>query len=92
VTVVPTELAALRRSFDDIDARLLQLLAERAQLAVAAGRVKRAAGLPIVDDVREADAARTRRIQAGALGIDPALVDEVFAAIVRHSRRVQGAP
>jgi chorismate mutase len=85
-------LAELRRSFDDVDARLIALLAERMRLSQAAGALKRAAGLPIVDELREAHAATTRVAQAEAAGAPRLLVDEVFAVVVRHSRQTQGAP
>jgi chorismate mutase len=84
-------LAALRASFDDVDARLIALLAQRTQLSIAAGRVKHAHGLPIVDEAREANAATKRAELARQHGLDVAFVDEVFGAIVKHSRRAQGA-
>jgi isochorismate pyruvate lyase len=85
-------LAELRALFDDVDARLLALLAERAHLSRAAGRLKAAAGLPVVDAAREAQAHAQRTGVAKELGLDGALVDDVFAAIVTHSRRMQAPP
>jgi chorismate mutase-like protein len=91
MTATEPGLAALRRAFDDVDAQLLALLAERQRLARAAGEVKRAAGLPIIDEQREAAAAAARRVRAAALGLDAAFVDDVFALVVGASRRAQGA-
>jgi len=91
MTTTEPALAALRRAFDDVDAQLLVLLAERQRLARAAGEVKRAAGLPIVDEHREAAAAAARRVRAASLGLDGAFVDDVFALVVGASRRAQGA-
>ena len=85
-------LAALRASFDEVDAELVALLARRARLSLEAGGLKRAHGLPIVDEAREARAAAARAVLARRQGVDEALIDAVFAAIVEHSRRVQGAP
>jgi prephenate dehydrogenase len=85
------DLGAVRAAFDDVDAKIVALLAERAALARAAGAVKRAAGLPIVDLAREDVARAARRAQATALGLDATVVDDVFAVLVRHARRLQGA-
>jgi len=87
----PGQLAALRRSFDKLDARLVALLAERAALSARAGALKQAHGLPVVDHGREAAAAAARASLARAYGLDSALVDDVYAVVVRHSRRLQGA-
>lgn len=84
-------LAALRARFDDVDAQLVALLAARAQLSLQAGAIKRAHGLPVVDEGRETRAADARASLARRHGVDDALVDEVFAVVVRHSRRAQGA-
>jgi chorismate mutase len=84
-------LRSLRRSFDDVDARLVALLAHRVALSRSAGAVKLSQGLPVVDTVREADAAAVRAALARQHGLDEDFVDEVFAVIVRYSRRLQGA-
>jgi chorismate mutase/prephenate dehydratase len=49
------ELEALRRRIDDIDARLVALLNERAAVVVEVGRLKRASGVPIYAPHREAE-------------------------------------
>jgi chorismate mutase len=87
-----TALATLRASFDEVDAQLVALLAQRARLAQEAGALKRAHGLPIVDEDREARAAAARADLARRHGVDEALVHAVFASVVLHSRRLQGAP
>jgi chorismate mutase len=84
-------LLALRARFDDVDARIVALLAERAALSRAAGAIKRAHALPVVDEQREDHAAAARAALARAHGLDEAFVGDVFAVVVRHSRRVQGA-
>lgn len=83
-------LSTLRVSFDGVDEQIVALLARRGQLSAAAGELKRANGLPIVDEQREAEAASARAALARRCGVDEALVAEVFAVVVRHSRRAQG--
>jgi chorismate mutase/prephenate dehydrogenase len=84
-------LTALRARFDDVDAQILALLAQRAALSREAGTLKQAKGLAIVDVAREHAAADARRVVGRGLGLDDDIVDDVFSAIVLHSRRVQGA-
>lgn len=83
----PTEaaLAALRARIDAVDAALVERLVERQMLAGAAGGLKSAAGLPVVDDAREqAILARVRGLAAGRLS-EPAL-DAIFREILAMTR------
>jgi len=47
------ELDGLRAAIEDLDATLVSLIAERMTLARAVGRVKAAAGQPVMDPMRE---------------------------------------
>jgi chorismate mutase/prephenate dehydratase len=51
-------LKTLRDQINAVDSQLIQLINQRAQLAVEVGRLKRAAGLPIYTPHREADVLR----------------------------------
>jgi len=94
-TAEPTEPAALaelarcRTEIERIDKTLVDLLAERVELARAVGRVKRAAGLPTIDPAREAAVVR----RAGLLARDARIADEdvreIFWHVIAMARRAQ---
>lgn len=84
-------LAALRARIDAVDAALVELLMERQLLAGAAGALKSAAGLPVVDAAREqAILARVRTLAAGRLP-EPAL-DAIFREILAMTRAAAQGP
>ncbi len=78
----------LRKRIDGVDARIVQLLHERAALALDVGRLKRAAGVPVRVPAREAEViARARQLAHGAL--PPDAVERVFEAIVSGTRTAE---
>jgi chorismate mutase/prephenate dehydratase len=77
-----------RGLIDAIDKELLELLNQRALLALAVGRRKRAAKLHLRDPKREqAILSRARERNAGPLSA--AAIARLFRAILAESRRVQ---
>ena len=81
-------LARWRSRIDAIDLKLLELLNERALLALEVGRKKRDAGIALRDPRREAVIlARMREQNPGPLTA-PA-VGRLFRAILAESRRVE---
>lgn len=54
-TLTPTDLAELRQGIDRIDAKLVELLNDRAKLVVKVGEHKRAHGIPVYAPHREAE-------------------------------------
>lgn len=73
-------LAAVRDALDEVDERLVSLLAARAVLVEAAAREKEAAGLPVRDRARE---------EALLLRVPAGLPREMYSGILRASRRWQ---
>jgi prephenate dehydrogenase len=86
------DLRETREVIDEVDRELLALLQRRANLARRAARAKAELGRAVRDPAREADLLRSRRDAAAEQGLDPASVEEIFQAILRFSRRVQGDP
>jgi prephenate dehydrogenase len=80
-----------REMIDALDRDLLELLARRAELSRRVGRAKAALGAPVLDPSREASVLQDRRAWGQEAGVGPEVVDEVFQAIMRASRRAQGA-
>jgi chorismate mutase len=82
-------LAELRGDIQQVDARLVALIAERARLARAVGEAKRRLALPLVDEAREQAVLRHATELARASGLDAAAVADVFRRLIQMSRDVQ---
>jgi chorismate mutase len=83
-----TPFDALRRRIDGIDEKLVRLLSERAECALAIGREKKAAGLPIYQPSREAEVLHhVQQVNAGPL--DDGAVRRLFERIIDEARRLE---
>ncbi|MCL4746722.1 MAG: prephenate dehydratase [Burkholderiaceae bacterium] len=83
-------LGALRQRIDAVDARLLELLNERARIAREVGELKRETGAPVFRPEREAQVlARVRQNNTGPLGGEGivAIYREVISACRELERR-----
>ena len=79
---------ALRDRIDAIDARLVELLSERASCAEAIGHLKRALGLAVYQPGRENDVlAHVCRINPGPL--DDEAMRRLFERIIDEARRLE---
>lgn len=83
------DLAALRKSLDDIDAVLVSALGERARLARDIARVKADGDSPVRDSERETALLQHRSQFGERLGLDPAFVRRIFREIMDDSLRRQ---
>jgi chorismate mutase/prephenate dehydratase len=83
------DLAALRKSLDDIDAVLVSALGERARLARQIARVKADGDGPVRDADRETALLQHRSAVGERLGLDPAFVRRIFREILDDSVRRQ---
>ncbi len=83
------DLAALRKSLDDIDAVLVSALGERARLARDIARVKADGEGPVRDGERETALLQHRSQFGERLGLDPAFVRRIFREILDDSVRRQ---
>src|SRR4051812_41952263 len=77
-------LSKLRAQIDDVDERLVAVLADRFTLTRQVGAVKRDAGLSPVDAAREQDLYRRVRSRASEHGIDPDLVEALYRTLIGH--------
>ena len=83
------DLAALRKSLDDIDAVLVSALGERARLARQIAQVKAEGDGPVRDAERETALLQHRSTLGERLGLDPAFVRRIFREILDDSVRRQ---
>jgi len=81
---VPEDLAALRRSIDNIDAAVIHMLAERFRCTQQVGALKARLHMPPADPAREAEqVARLRRLAEGAR-LDPEFAEKFLAFVIRE--------
>src|SRR4051812_25379079 len=85
------ELSACRMRIEDVDSRLVALLAERVDLGRRTAALKRAAGLPLLDPRREAEVIRRAGERAREHGLVIEGVRQIFWQIIALSRRAQEA-
>jgi chorismate mutase / prephenate dehydrogenase len=75
----------LRTNLSSVDSRLIELIAERQQLAGEIGRTKQSTGRATRDFEREKDVLEMARQKAESLSIDPNVAEEVMRALIRSS-------
>ena len=82
------DIDGLRERIDALDRQLVALLSQRAACALAVGRLKEQAGLPIYQPVREAEVlANVRSANAGPL--DNEAMTRLFERIIDEARRLE---
>ncbi|MES2177394.1 MAG: chorismate mutase [Gemmatimonadota bacterium] len=83
------DLAERRAKIEEIDRRIIALLADRVALGRETAEIKRAAGLPILDPQREAEVIRRAVTTAREHDLPVESVRELFWQVVGLSRRAQ---
>lgn len=86
---VPLE--ARRKVIDEADIAILEALAKRFEATDAIGRLKQSEGLPIYDASREAAILEAHTKLAEQYNVTPEFIAELWAVILKESRRRQGA-
>jgi chorismate mutase len=82
-------LAVCREDIEELDRRIIALLADRIAVGKRTTALKQAAGLPILDPAREAEVIRRAGATARTHGLPTEPVREIFWHIVGMSRRAQ---
>jgi chorismate mutase len=78
----PPDLAAIRRQIDDVDRRLVALLAERARLVDGVIHYKRSHHMGVVDRAREDEMLARIAELAKDEGLDPRVAQQVLRTII----------
>ncbi|MEP6609175.1 MAG: prephenate dehydratase [Burkholderiaceae bacterium] len=82
------QLKSLRSAIDRVDTRLLELLNERAQLAIDVGRIKHGAGAPVLRPERETEI--LQRIAASNGGpLSKAHITHIFREVISACRALE---
>ncbi len=84
-------LEELRKQIDDLDQRLIDLIAERMKIVRQIGEEKQVAGNAIEDRAREKTVIERVRRLAEARQLNPAEVEKIFQRIFYVSKETQGA-
>ena len=84
------EVANPRREIDRLSKEILAKIAERVQVAIRIGEIKRKYGKPIYDQTREQVVLSSVRVQAAKLGLDPEAAVRVFEQIVKLTAVAEG--
>ncbi|MFA0084853.1 bifunctional chorismate mutase/prephenate dehydrogenase [Vibrio sp. 10N.286.49.C2] len=79
------ELTPLRNKIDEVDKKMLELLAQRLSLVEQVGEVKSLHGLPIYAPDREAAMLASRRAEAEKVGVPPQLIEDILRRTMRES-------
>ena len=79
-----------RKIIDAIDTEILILLNRRAHISRRLGRLKKSAGIPILDPEREENVLR-KIIRENDGEIEDRALVEIYREILRESRRIQDA-
>jgi chorismate mutase/prephenate dehydrogenase len=84
-----TSLDDLRRRINEIDDRLIELVAERKRLSEEVAQVKRSTGRATRDYERERDVIIAARTKASELGVSPDVAEELLRILIRSSLTTQ---
>ena len=82
------DLPNLRTEIDDLDSRILALVARRIELVLSIGEYKRERGLPVYDAERERQVL-DRLMKMAPAGLEPHVVRRIFERIIDESRGIE---
>lgn len=82
------ELEALRQSIDEVDRRILTLIAERLRLVLEVGDLKRARQLPVRDAERERSVIE-RLVSLAPAPLSEPTVRRIFECIIDEARNIE---
>ncbi|HEY4332117.1 MAG TPA: chorismate mutase [Ilumatobacteraceae bacterium] len=86
-----TTLPELRARIDELDQRLVAVLAERLAVCTEVARVKEGTDTPVIQPARVRDVITTRRQWAIDAGVDPDFAEQVFRVLLAETHRIEVA-
>ncbi|MCX5788559.1 MAG: chorismate mutase [Elusimicrobia bacterium] len=89
MTDAQKELDEIRKGIDAVDNGIVQLLAQRRELALRLAKVKKALEVPIYDRVREQALVDRVKRWGGEHKLNEEFVEVVFRLIVMNSKEIQ---
>ena len=79
----------LRKQIEQIDASIIEKLAQRQELSKQIGQLKREKGLAVVDPTQEKKLFELYEYLCARYQLSPTLVKRLFKSIMIHSRNLQ---
>ena len=86
-----TGLLELRARIDELDQRLVEVLAARLAVCEEVARVKEGTDTPVIQPARVRDVITSRRQLAIDQGIDPDFAEQVFRVLLAETHRIEVA-
>lgn len=83
------KLESLRKRIDNVDRKIMQLVARRLTLARKAGRLKKKKNLPVIDKNREVKVLLSMHSYAKQLDIPDMLAIKIIRLLISFSKGVQ---
>jgi len=83
------KLTALRKEIDEIDLKIVELLARRRDKIIDLAEVKSNLKLKIRDQKRETQVINNSEKKAIEMGLDPNFINKVFSEIIDYGRRIE---
>lgn len=84
-----SHIQSLRSDINALDASLLRILGQRFSATREIGMIKVSIGMPVTDIVREHQLQAMRKIIAEEAGLDAEFCEELFALILKQSKKEQ---
>ncbi len=85
-TIFHEKVLPLRKGIDQIDSKILSLLAQRYDQVLKVVELKKEHNIPVYHPAREEDLISKLRIQAAKAGLDPDFMEDLYRIIIRQSR------
>jgi chorismate mutase len=85
------ELEHFRSTIDDIDSKLLDLLAKRQEAVKQVGEFKLKQNIPVLDQAREDYLYKYHQKLSAKYNLSFDFIQDLFAMIMEHSRKTQRA-
>jgi len=79
----------IRQKIDQLDQKIIELLAERMSLVRQIAELKKQNQLPIQDEKREQELRNNLKTLAAKHGLDPTFINHLYSHIFIESRRIQ---
>lgn len=86
-----SDLLALRRRIDDLDAQLVDILTQRLEVCHDVARLKERSDTPIIQPQRVRDVITRGRQSAIDKGVDPDFVEQVMRVVLAETHRIEVA-
>ena len=83
------ELGEIRQQLDDIDTRIMQLIADRVNLIPAIAHYKEKKNLPRRDEKREAEIKKKIKLFSRKQKINPDLLEKIMDLLIAESHRIE---